>query len=70
MNLMFNFPFDECITELKFGKRTYREAWQMKKERNTTLKEYDAIEMVNDQVRTYKLSSDVCLVNSLDNSQL
>ena len=42
----------------------------MKKERDSKLKEYDAIEMVNDQVRTYKLSSDVCLVNSLDNSQL
>ena len=42
----------------------------MKKERNPMLREYDAIDMVNDQVRTYKLSSDVCLIDSLDNCQL
>ena len=42
----------------------------MKKESNPKLREYDAISMVNDQVRTYRLSSDVCLINGLEDSQL
>jgi hypothetical protein len=67
---MYNYSFDEEIEELKFGQNTYRQAWQLKKERNPTLREYDAIDMVNDQVKTYKLSSDVCLINSLENCQL
>jgi hypothetical protein len=30
-----------------------------------SLREYDAIDMVNDQVRTYKVSNNLCLINEL-----
>ena len=66
INLLFNFPFDENIEELKFNYPTYRAAWEHKKDADG-VRPYRALHQLHNKLNNFTITDDVCLVLPLDN---